>query len=32
LQIPVFMFLDCRWEDKRSGLNGTKHHPNSISS
>jgi hypothetical protein len=32
LYILMFMFLDSRREDKNSGLNGSKHYPNSISS
>jgi hypothetical protein len=31
LDILNFMFLDSKREDKSSGLNGSKHYPNSIS-
>jgi hypothetical protein len=32
LYILIFMFLDSRWEDRSSGLNGSKHYPKSICS
>jgi hypothetical protein len=32
LYILIFMFLDSRWKDKGSRLNGSKHCPSSICS